>query len=83
VNHKARFEGWNFGARWIEQFPKVWDGKQFVDEAPVAKSGERPLLAVIGGDALAGKVAVQFVEANKVLAGEFSRKYFLINLMFL
>jgi len=68
VNHKARFDGWNFEARWEE--PEVkWNGQTFdVSAVPTTPAkGQRPIVAYVGGPG--ALVAVQFVETNKVIVG--------------
>jgi hypothetical protein len=74
VDHRARFNGWNFEERWRET-ELVWTGSQYniIEEQTTPKKGQRPLLACFAGDALGGKsAAVQFVEANQKLVGETS-----------
>jgi len=71
VDHRARFNGWNFDERW--KVPDLqWDGTKYdiVTEPTVALPGQRPILATIGGNILDGKsAAVQFVEINNALVG--------------
>ena len=68
VDHRARFDGWNFDPRWAE--PEViWTGdKAQVNDGPTTpKKGQRPIVAYVGGPG--DKVAVQFVEANAKIVG--------------
>jgi len=69
VNHRARFKGWNFDPRWVEVKP-VWNGTGYdlpKDLPQVARPGERPIVAFVGGSSKA--VAVQFVENNNEIVG--------------
>lgn len=68
VDHKARFDGWNYDERWVG--PEVhWKGDRFeAFDGPTAPAkGERPIVAVYGGPGEA--VAVQFVENDKRIVG--------------
>lgn len=68
VDHRARFDGWNFDPRWEE--PEIkWTGSSYsVNDKPVTPAkGQRPVVAYIGGPGDA--VAVQFVESNKRIVG--------------
>ena len=72
VDHRARFNGWNFDERWnVPDF--VWDGVKYDVAAPTTPlPGQRPILATVGGSVLDGKsTAVQFVEVNNALVGKF------------
>ena len=69
MNHRARFKGWNFDPRWVEVKP-VWNGTGYdlpKDLPQVARPGERPIVAFVGGSSKA--VAVQFVENNNEIVG--------------
>jgi hypothetical protein len=71
VDHRARFDGWNFDPRW-NQNQASWDGKKYhrATEQTVAAKGDRPITGFFGRDFLDNKTAVvQFVEANKKVAG--------------
>lgn len=68
VDHRARFDGWNFDPRWAE--PEVkWNGTSYdVSEKPTAAAkGQRPIVAYVGGPG--SEAAVQFVESNKKIVG--------------
>lgn len=68
VDHRARFDGWNFDPRWEE--PEIeWTGNSYSvsDKPTVAAKGQRPIVAYVGGPG--STVAVQFVEANKRIVG--------------
>ena len=68
VDHRARFDGWNFDPRWEE--PEIkWTGNSYSinDKPTVAAKGQRPIVAYVGGPG--NTVAVQFVEANKKIVG--------------
>lgn len=71
VDHRARFNGWNYDERW--NVPDLqWDGVKYniVTVPTAALPGQRPILATIGGAGLDGKsAAVQFVEINGALVG--------------
>lgn len=70
VNHRARFKGWNFDPRWQSPTP-IWNGTGYdlpQDLPRVAKPGQRPIVAFVGGDHDA--LAVQFVEVNNEIVGE-------------
>lgn len=71
VDHRARFDGWNYDDRW--NVPDLqWDGVKYnVSTVPSeALPGQRPLLAAIGGDFLDEKsAAIQFVEVRDNLVG--------------
>lgn len=68
VDHRARFDGWNFDPRW-EEPEVIWTGeKAQVNDGPtVPKKGQRPIVAYVGGPG--DRVAVQFVEANAKIVG--------------
>jgi len=69
VNHRARFKGWNFDPRWVEVKP-VWNGSGYdlpKNLPQVARPGERPIVAFVGGTSKA--VAVQFVENSNEIVG--------------
>lgn len=69
VNHMARFKGWNFDPRWQPAEPE-WLGTHYTArDAPVtvAKPGQRPIVAFVGGDH--DILAVQFVETNNEIVG--------------
>ena len=68
VDHRARFDGWNFDPRWEE--PEIkWTGTSYaVSDVPTTPAkGQRPVVAYVGGAGDA--VAVQFVESNKKIVG--------------
>jgi hypothetical protein len=71
VDHKARFKGWNFDLRWEDERPE-WNGTHYdfvTAENRVAKPGQRPIVAFVGGKG--GETAVQFVESNSEIVGKF------------
>ena len=69
MDHRARFDGWNFDERWEETELKwLGEGYEVIEKPTVAKKGQRPIVAYCGGPG--GKIAVQFCEANKKIVGE-------------
>lgn len=67
----ARFKGWNFDPRWQPAEPE-WLGTHYTgrdDPITVAKAGQRPIVAFVGGDH--DILAVQFVETNNEIVGKF------------
>ena len=72
VNHRARFEGWNFDPRWKNNTP-IWNGTGYdlpEDLPKVAKPGQRPIVAFMGGPG--DTAVVQFVENDKVIVGKWN-----------
>ena len=70
MNHRARFKGWNFDPRWQSPTP-IWNGTGYdlpKDLPRVAQPGQRPIVALVGGDHDA--LAVQFVEVNNEIVGK-------------
>ena len=67
----SRFKGWNFDPRWPAD--PEWLGTHYTSRdtpVTVAKPGQRPIVAFVGGDH--DVLAVQFVETNGEIVGTLS-----------
>lgn len=60
VDHRARFDGWNMEARWINPDSKDMFSKE-------SQPAQRPIVACYGGPG--DMVAIQFCESNKKIVG--------------
>jgi hypothetical protein len=68
VDHRARFNGWNYDERWIVK-ESVWNGTDYdLIEYPTSSlPGQRPIVANYGGPGDA--IAIQFIERQSVIVG--------------
>jgi hypothetical protein len=75
---RARYNGWNFDPRW-EFRDIVWNGQHYdiTDKQTVAKPGERPIVAFVGGKGNEdnNNLALQFVQQNGKVVGMRSSFY--------